>query len=402
MLASHFDCQRDLDIAVGLSTSGMGFGVLALPPLIRIMIDAYGWHGAMLLCGGLVLNVCVFAVLGGPPKRENDEVIRSLSMCSVAYLRTDNDRPTFDGNIISMSMTSVYIMKDTDVGRTVGDMTDRTRMKNSACVTKDIASDGNVANVTKDTTSTGNAAHVASRTAESAHAGLTGPHKTMWKKFPQLNVIRSNVFLTILLSEILSNMTISSVLTTLPDFAHCNGHSLFRASLLLSIYGTTATLGRLYLSLFSATIRKFKSNKRVTIAATNLITMFSVICIGFTGKNYYLISLWVGLFGIATGAKGTFISCFVIKLLGPKNTITAVGFVGLSCGIGQFGGPPLAGVLFSVTGWYPVVYCFGAVTSFLASSCVVVIIVRHSRDRKSKRFKDSELTKKNVENGSLL
>ncbi|XP_064651138.1 monocarboxylate transporter 12-like [Lineus longissimus] len=370
VLASHFDSQRRLDIAVGISTSGMGFGVLAFPPFIRFVIDAYGWRGAVLVCGGLALNVCVFAALSGPPIEKN-ELIRTLSVGSVAYLRTDKD--VLRSDIVSMSMTSVYIMKDTDLHKGALTAGDTETHRSAPYKTKDVKTNSN--------------------TNGTAYKPMDSSRKIALKRLPCLSVIGNRVFLILLLSEILSNMTMSTVLTTLPDFAHCNGHSLFRASLLLSIYGTTATLGRLYLSLFSAAIRKFKSHKRVTIAATSFITMIAVLCMGFTGEKYYLIGIWVGLFGIATGAKGTFVSCFVIKLVGARNTITAMGLVGLSCGIGQFGGPPVAGVLFSMTGWYPAVYCFGAVTSLLAVLCVVVIIIMHIQDRRCRqRLRDNDPT----------
>uniref|UniRef100_H2XV23 Major facilitator superfamily (MFS) profile domain-containing protein n=2 Tax=Ciona intestinalis TaxID=7719 RepID=H2XV23_CIOIN len=59
-------------VALGLSQTGSGLGTLALAPLIQILVDFYGWRGALLLLGGLSLNCAVAAALVRPIYLKSD------------------------------------------------------------------------------------------------------------------------------------------------------------------------------------------------------------------------------------------------------------------------------------------------------------------------------------------
>ncbi|XP_042856912.1 monocarboxylate transporter 14-like isoform X1 [Penaeus japonicus] len=56
---SRFFEQRHA-LAVGLAMSGSGCGVFFLGPLMETFVRELGWRGAMLICAGLSLNLCVF------------------------------------------------------------------------------------------------------------------------------------------------------------------------------------------------------------------------------------------------------------------------------------------------------------------------------------------------------
>ena len=49
--------------AVGIGTSGGSLGVVAAGPLTQWLLDTYGWRGALLLLGALILNLCVCGTL---------------------------------------------------------------------------------------------------------------------------------------------------------------------------------------------------------------------------------------------------------------------------------------------------------------------------------------------------
>ena len=60
----YFDKKRTM--VVGIACSGVGLGTFIFPPIIRHLIDVYGWRGALMLQGGLVLQICVFGALMRP------------------------------------------------------------------------------------------------------------------------------------------------------------------------------------------------------------------------------------------------------------------------------------------------------------------------------------------------
>ena len=55
--------EKRLAVANGISSAGVGIGTFVAPPIFQILIDQYGWNGALLIISGLVANVAVFGAL---------------------------------------------------------------------------------------------------------------------------------------------------------------------------------------------------------------------------------------------------------------------------------------------------------------------------------------------------
>ncbi|XP_072039059.1 monocarboxylate transporter 13-like [Amphiura filiformis] len=65
--------------AVGIVISGTGVGIILLPPLIEKLIVVYGWRGAVLIHGALILNVLVMGALL-PRHRGQQRIARNTDM----------------------------------------------------------------------------------------------------------------------------------------------------------------------------------------------------------------------------------------------------------------------------------------------------------------------------------
>jgi hypothetical protein len=81
-IAFWFDKKRSLATSIG--ASGTGFGTFVFAPLTQYLIDhGYGWSGATLILGGVLLNFCVCGALMRDPDwliEENKLESRSQSM----------------------------------------------------------------------------------------------------------------------------------------------------------------------------------------------------------------------------------------------------------------------------------------------------------------------------------
>ncbi len=55
--------NEKLGLATGIGLSGVTSGMFVIAPLIRYLNDEYSWRGAMLICGGMLGNICVFTSL---------------------------------------------------------------------------------------------------------------------------------------------------------------------------------------------------------------------------------------------------------------------------------------------------------------------------------------------------
>ena len=97
---SYFDKRRSL--ASGVVTSGISAGVFIWPFLCRLLIDEYGWRGAMAILGGIQLQTLVYSALLRPmkavtPKQEDIklQVIQDTRE-EVTYLERHVDGNTSD------------------------------------------------------------------------------------------------------------------------------------------------------------------------------------------------------------------------------------------------------------------------------------------------------------------
>lgn len=61
IVAYYFDKRRSF--ATGLAVCGSGIGTFIFAPLTQFLIDEYGWRGATLILGGLLLNLAVCGAL---------------------------------------------------------------------------------------------------------------------------------------------------------------------------------------------------------------------------------------------------------------------------------------------------------------------------------------------------
>lgn len=67
IVSSYFVKRRG--IANGICISGSAFGSILLPPLLRLILENYGYKGACLIMGGVTLNVFVAALFYEPVEK---------------------------------------------------------------------------------------------------------------------------------------------------------------------------------------------------------------------------------------------------------------------------------------------------------------------------------------------
>ncbi|KAH8361198.1 hypothetical protein KR200_006413, partial [Drosophila serrata] len=75
IVTSYFAKLRGL--ANGLCISGSALGSIILPPLLRWLLETYGYHGSCLIMGGITLNVFVAALFYEPVEQHMVRVLRA-------------------------------------------------------------------------------------------------------------------------------------------------------------------------------------------------------------------------------------------------------------------------------------------------------------------------------------
>ncbi|XP_013113022.2 monocarboxylate transporter 12 [Stomoxys calcitrans] len=63
-VSTYFEAKRSL--ATGIAVCGSGFGTFVFAPLMEQLMGSYGWRGALLIVGGIVLNCIIFGAMFRP------------------------------------------------------------------------------------------------------------------------------------------------------------------------------------------------------------------------------------------------------------------------------------------------------------------------------------------------
>lgn len=63
-VAQYFEKKRSF--ATGLAVCGSGFGTFILAPLTELLVHEFSWRGAMLILGGIILNIVVCGIIFRP------------------------------------------------------------------------------------------------------------------------------------------------------------------------------------------------------------------------------------------------------------------------------------------------------------------------------------------------
>ncbi|XP_067668054.1 monocarboxylate transporter 3-like [Haliotis asinina] len=96
LLGQYFDKKRPLAIAI--ANSGISIGLMALPTLITYLFDEFGFKGALMLLGGIMMQTIVCAALFRPFQHQDSGSLSSKQLAddisdsnAPASVITDND-----------------------------------------------------------------------------------------------------------------------------------------------------------------------------------------------------------------------------------------------------------------------------------------------------------------------
>ncbi|XP_042267229.1 monocarboxylate transporter 2 [Thunnus thynnus] len=102
MVGLYFERRRP--VANALASAGECIFTFILTPLFQLLIDCYSWRGAMMILGGLQLNLCVCGMLLRPLKATRDHLSEvkaedeGLSLELLAKEDLGQDKPSYLGS----------------------------------------------------------------------------------------------------------------------------------------------------------------------------------------------------------------------------------------------------------------------------------------------------------------
>ncbi|BFZ00924.1 hypothetical protein BsWGS_03963 [Bradybaena similaris] len=343
MVGLHFKKRRSL--ANGISVSGSGVGSFVLPNLIRWLLNVYGLSGCLLLIGGLMLNVCVCAMLvrplGSYKKRKqlqrrykNESVDKGTRLLQL--LADSKDKTAL----------TVYEAKPNSEIHQHTNVNDRQAIRKcsltkscSELPSTDIVPVVSLQSIPQEelenmTSSVCNQLRCCTRQKGTASKG----NKNSQKLF-DWTLLSNPLFLIYALSVGFGNFAYPNVFLMLPAHAESNGQDRDTSALLVSVIGITDLAGRLFFGWFSDL--KFMPRRYGFVGCMAISALLNLAAPAMT--TFPALVTYAALYGLFAGSYMALISVMLADVLGIEKLSSAYGLVMLVMSLGLLPGPLICG-----------------------------------------------------------
>ena len=220
----YFD--KRLARANGTAFAGVGIGIFAVPPLLQITIDYYGWQGALLIFAAIVGNIGVCAAIYKPSKLEIENRTGKQKTTESQYIelnRTSGHKANLDEPEQTISGSGQTIKEHTkqlDTGHSISMKSNQT--------------DTQTTNIHHD---------VQSKYSDSD----LNKKSSKWSIFELFDfmLLTNFTFVLLLIAQIFHGIAYNIIIYYLSERAVISGISKLNAAYLLSAIGISSTVSRL-------------------------------------------------------------------------------------------------------------------------------------------------------------
>ncbi|XP_070534766.1 monocarboxylate transporter 12-like [Ptychodera flava] len=320
----------------GIACAGSSIGVMVFPPLYQVLIDNYGWKGAMLIIAAMNMHIVVCGCLMRAPDLSPFEKPAPASS-------PESSTPSDDFE------TSKFI----DTGEV--------RVSNSERSTK-------VKIPYKNTIPTD----------ESMEKKPSKPRENRFSHF--LNSFGFKLFLSqpFLLFMWFTNFIIAVAYLAASVYLVAKvvsvGVTRLQASFLFTIIGICSLIGNI---VHGSIVDCGKFPPLLMFSSHVFLAGISLMLVPI-GDSFPVFAVLFVVFGYSVGVYFPVVPICLTKRLGVQNLATALGWVFLAIGLGDILGPPLAGWLFDISSNYN--YCF-IMAGTLDILAAVTVLLYYGFDR---------------------
>ncbi|XP_076093529.1 monocarboxylate transporter 12-like isoform X2 [Mytilus galloprovincialis] len=334
--------------AVGIATSGVGFGTFVIPPVIKLLFDYYGFTGAFILIGGITLNLTIFGIMMRPlsvhrkieaiQQRKAEELI--VTDIEIKILPKSE---RLDANLYDSIDFTIPVLQEND----------RIKKNNSFSNLKRRIS--SVVTFTKSKQSK--------------------PKERTKKKLFEFSLLKDFRFTCFCIAILLFTLAFQSAFVFLPAYVKQVGGNDTKAAFSIVIAGVFDGIGRI----LSGFILDMKKIKPYRIYIYNSI-MFIIGGVSFVIPNltdFVSIAIACGVYGVLVGSYISQKSVVIVDLLGPAKLTYSFGIMILFQGIGMLIGPTIGGFLKDINGKYDYSFYFGGGSMLVGAIILLLSNVRH-------------------------
>ncbi|XP_070578308.1 monocarboxylate transporter 12-like [Ptychodera flava] len=358
--------KKRYTMANGIALAGVGLSNVILPPLCQLLIDKYGWRGALLIVSALTAHLCVGAALLRPihlkadSNEENGGQTASLSDNTV--MRDENSES--GDNCSRDTTTERRSIKDADFQGESNTMA----LDAKPCIKSKL---------TVEQCRSGNSIENPTAPRNSAKDETVNGDNVA-----EMRTVNRNIFMRFAIIKLFHDRPLF-ILLVLYRFVYCVGHSIPLAHLV----DKTVKMG-----VGNVKAAFTMSVIGMTSCVTSLITGIILDFVGVDEGRVYIHCLAIAVFGISTVftnftstyeqimiisvvlgmARGVYMALDMVltkQVAGVDRMVEGIGVIMFCIGIAFLVGPTLSGYLFDMTGSYDLSF-YVAGTLLLASSCI--------------------------------
>ncbi|XP_070534762.1 monocarboxylate transporter 12-like isoform X2 [Ptychodera flava] len=325
----------------GIASAGSSIGVMVLPPLYQVLIDKYGWKGAMLIIAAMNMHIVVCGCLMRAP----EDRLQDLSPCEQPASVSSPDCEATADDI----ETSKFI----DTGEV--------HIPNS-----EEASEVKI--LDKKTASSDES--IGKKPSVHKHKMLSnflsGSGIKLFRSHPFLLLMWFTNFISAVAYLAASVYMVAKVVSV--------GVTRLQASFLFTIIGICSLVGKI---IHGSMVDCGKFPPLLMFSSHLFLAGISLMLVSIGGSFPVFAVLFV-VFGYSIGVYFPVVPICLTKRLGVQNLATALGWVFLAVGLGDILGPPLAGWLFDISSNYN--YCF-IMAGTLDILAAVTVLLYYGFDR---------------------
>jgi len=203
-------------------------------------------------------------------------------------------------------------------------------------------------------------------------AALVKEHKHSTSRVPEgvplAGALRTTPFWLLFISLALSCVGLFVPMVHLGPYAVDAGFTEAQGVALVSLIGLGSLIGRFGIGGFADRLG------RIASLGAMYFGLGAMFLLWWTAASYWLLACFAIVFGVCYGAYVALLPTIVMDLYGARAVSGIIGCLYTGCGLGVLLGPWLAGVAFDASGSYSVPIVGGALFSFAAAACVVVLL----------------------------
>ncbi|GBM56026.1 Monocarboxylate transporter 14 [Araneus ventricosus] len=357
-VALHFEKKRAF--AMGISMSGSGIALLVCAPLVEWLIKYYHyWKGALLILTGIVMNCFVLSFfyktytpfVHRPVPIDEPSTSEVTARKSTSKTHESNQPQSLSQGTQTLKKGEEIQGLDTISSNNVRSGTSTSAHLSGLMQKSDILYTGSSTSLLKLSRQLQTTPSMVTRTdrTEIQRRGVCAIFKDIVVQMVGTSLLKNYAFLIFSLGTFLHYFGLIAPCVYLYHKAiEMNIATSAEASLLLSLMGVANTIGKIAIGYWA---------DRTSVSVLNIYT----VCLLITGistmmtsliTNYFLMVLYIFVYGISWGGSIGLSSILMVSLFGMQNLSNAYGLFLLFIGVSTAAGTPITGVLHDITSNY--------------------------------------------------